>query len=160
MLHWACERGSWRRGCRSTGEVEVCHGGRSISGTGRPWNSKAQKKQGQTSSRQQSQEGDCEWYLGIYFPFLIAVLVKVSKSILHNCFCTDFSICLNGKQAPGCKVAHPLINARAELRAGVNLLLIPPPKIPQLPGAGDCSETLQAKASAGYAAHNYPGKAP
>lgn len=31
-------------------------------------------------------------------------------------------------EAPDCKVTCPLINARAELSAGVNLLLIPPLK--------------------------------
>lgn len=40
------KRDSWRRGCRSTGEVEVCHGGRSISEMRSLWNSKAQGKQG------------------------------------------------------------------------------------------------------------------
>lgn len=136
------------------------HGGRSISGMGKIWNSKARGKQGQTSSGSSPRRG---------------IVSDIQESISHSwllywskcprIFYSTASVLILPSvwmetEAPGCKVTHPLINAKAELSAGVNLLLIPPPKIPQLPGAGDCSETLQAKASAGYAAHYYPGKPP
>lgn len=57
-------------------------------------------------------------------------------------------------------MTHPLIKARAELSAGVTSLLIPPPKPPLLPGAGDCSETLQTKLLQAVQLTTIPGKHP